>query len=139
MKRSMLAGASVAIIFVIALGIEGFRANGADDRQTASISLAKQEKAIAEEALKLLTTLESQGQLNVTVGEVPRWSRRLVEATHKSGASQAEIAEAIKQHIGRMEQRLNRLKKLYEAQAATYGDVLNAKYEALEAQALALD
>jgi hypothetical protein len=102
------------------------------------VALAKQEKAIAEQAL-LITDLEAQGQRNVGFRDVPRWSRRLLEATRKSGASQAEVTEAIKQHIARMEKRLAIVTKLHMAAAATQGDLLDAKYEAIEAQALLQD
>jgi hypothetical protein len=138
MSRSNMATAGVAVLFLLAMGFQGLRAVGADDQRTdTSVSLAKQEKAIAEEALKLSTELENQGQLNVGRADVPKWSRRLVEATRKSGASKAEVAAAIEQHVSRMDNRLKVVKRLYEAVLVTHGDLLNAQYEALEARSWA--
>src|SRR6478736_463168 len=103
MRPATLVIACAATASVAVLGIQGLRAVGADDQRTTAVSLAKQEKALAEEALKSITALEAQGRLSIGLGAVPRWSRRLVEATRKSGASQAEVLEVIKQHVARME------------------------------------
>jgi len=139
MRPATLAIACAATASVAVLGVQGLQVVGADDQRTSAVSLAKQEMALAEDALKFTTNLEARGQLSIGLGAVPRWSRRLVEATRRSGASHAELAEAIKQHVARMERRLDVVTKQQEAAVATYGEVLDAKYEVLEAQALLLD
>jgi hypothetical protein len=106
----------------------------AADANESSVSVAKQQKALAENALQVLTNLENQGRLDVGTGQVARWSRRLVEATRKSGATKAEAAEALKQHQARMDERVLRIQKRLESAKATQLDVWNAKYEALEAK-----
>ena len=127
-----------AITLLLALGLAAFgvrsvRLFGADEKDTAT-AIAMREKALAEKALTLITTLEQQGQVNPGLGDVPRWSRRLVEATRRSGANKAEVIAALKQHVARMDDRVQRVTRLYDAQAAVLGDVLNAEYEALEAK-----
>lgn len=140
MSRSNLAVVGVSALFLVALGIQHVRAVGADNQQPdSSVSLAKQEKAIAEGALKLLTNLERQGQLNVGQADVPKWSRRLVDAIRKSGPSKAELLAAFEQHVSRMNARLQVVKQLHEAAAATQGDLLDAQYEALEARSWAAE
>lgn len=135
MSRSTLTGVGVAALFAVALGVQVLRAVGADGQSAETVvSIAKQEKAIAEVALKVLTDSGDHGQL-----EVSRWSRRLVEATRKSGASKAEINAAIKQHVARTNRRLKIVQRLHEAAAVTLDDLLNAQYEALEAQSLAVE
>jgi hypothetical protein len=134
MSRSTTAIGVVIVLFLVAMAIQGLPTVGADDQRTdTSVSLAKQEKAIAEEALKLLTDLEKQGQLSAGQADLPKWSRRLVEATRKSGATKAEILAAIKQHVSRMNDRLKVVKRLHEAATVTQEVLLNAQYEALEA------
>jgi hypothetical protein len=101
--------------------------NGAD--------IAKQEIALAKEALMLITQAEKQGQANLGSHDVPIWSRRLVEATRKSGATKTEVMQEIKDHLVRMDERVELVKALRQAARATQTDVLNAQYEALEARA----
>ena len=43
--------------------------------------------------------------------------------------------QAVKDHLVRMDQRVDVVKRLYQATAATWMDVLNAQYEAMEAKA----
>jgi hypothetical protein len=106
---------------------------GANANQT-SIELAKQQKSLAQNALQRATSLENQSQLDPGMRDVPRWSRRLVEATRKSGASKAEVAEAMKEHQARMDERLRRIKAKFDAAVVTEGVVWSAEYEALEAK-----
>jgi hypothetical protein len=58
----------------------------------------------------------------------------LVDATRKSGATKAEVMQAIKDHLARMDERFSVVKRLNKAEAATQMDVLNAQYEAMEAK-----
>ena len=126
----------ILIVGLAAFGLQRVQIFGADDKPTVS-SIAKQEKAIAEEALKILTDPETRGQDNL--GDVAKWSRRLVEATRKSGAANADVVAAIEQHVARMDVRLRAVKRLHEATIVTHRDLLNAEYEALEAREWLLD
>ena len=70
--------------------------------------IAKQEIALAKEALQIATQLEKQGRTdshNVSI-----WSRRLVEATRKSGATKPEVVQAIEDHLVRMDERVEIMK-----------------------------
>ena len=91
-----------------------------------------QERAIAAEALKRLSDPDIRGQAKIE--DVSKWSRRLVESTRKSGASNAEVIEAIEQHIARMDGHLKVIQRLHEAAIVPHTDLLNAEYESLEAK-----
>jgi hypothetical protein len=78
--------------------------NGAD--------LAKQEIALAKEALTTLALEEKQGQADLGSHDIFIWSRRLVEATRKSGAAKAEVMREIKDHLVRMDERVELVKAL---------------------------
>jgi hypothetical protein len=58
-----------------------------------------------------------------------------VEATRKSGASKPDVVQALKDHIARMDQRVEIMKARRQSARATMTAVLNAQYEALEARA----
>jgi translation initiation factor 2B subunit (eIF-2B alpha/beta/delta family) len=133
MSRSWLVITAVVGVLGVCGEIRTARMYAADANES-SVSVAKQQKALAENALQVLTNLENQGRLDVGTGQVARWSRRLVEATRKSGATKAEAAEALKQHQARMDERVLRIQKRLESAKATQLDVWNAKYEALEAK-----
>jgi hypothetical protein len=96
---------------------------------------AKQEIALAKEALPVVTKPENQGRTDPGSHAVSIWSRRLVEATCRSGATKAEITQAIKEHLVRMNERIEIMKARQQSARATELDVLNARYEALEARA----
>ena len=126
----------ILIVGLAAFSLHHVQISGADGKPTVT-SIAKQEKAIAEEALKRLTDPEARGQ--DSVGDLAKWSRRLVEATRKSGASNADFVAAIEQHIARMDARVKAVRQLHEAALMTHCDLLDAEYEALEAKAWLLD
>jgi hypothetical protein len=135
--------AVVTVVGVSAFGSRDFglfseanRSLAADENTKATgAPVGNQEVALAEEALKLITQSEMNGQASPGSHEASIWSRRLVEATRRSGATKPEIIEAIKQHSARMEERVSFVKRQHQAGGSTQVDVLNAQYEALEAKA----
>jgi hypothetical protein len=107
----------------------------ADDKPASdsATEIAKQEIAIAKAALEIDARLEQQGRADS--GSASLWSKRMVEATRKSGATKAEIMQAIQAHLGRMEKRVELVKSQQRSARAIETDVLGARYDALEAKA----
>jgi hypothetical protein len=103
------------------------------DANEGTVDIARQEIALAKEALEIFTQLEQQGRADSD--SVSIWSRRLVEATRKSGASKPDVVQALKDHIARMDQRVEIMKARRQSARTTMTAVLNAQYEALEARA----
>src|SRR5207249_4536883 len=121
-NRRFSAMAFMLVLSLATFGMWGVNLLGADQKQTGA-EIAKRQKVLAEQALKFITQLEQQGQIGLGLRDVPRWSRRLVEATRKSGAKKPEIIEAVKQHLARMDDRVERLTKMYNTGVATHSDV----------------
>ena len=127
-----------------ALEIRGFDNFGtatqslaADANATKAIKpdIAKQEMELAKEALTIFTKLEQQARTDPGSNSVCIWSKRLVEATRKSGATKPEVVQAIKDHLVRTDERVEIVKARQQAARAAETDVLSARYDALEARA----
>jgi hypothetical protein len=136
-KRTLRA--SALIISVAALAIWGGALLQGADTEISGIDIAKQQMALAEQALKDMTVLESTGQASPSLRDVPRWSRRFLEATRRSGASKADIVDAARQHVARMDSRVERLKRMLEAETVVTNELFDAEYEALEAKRLLVE
>lgn len=98
--------------------------------------IAKQEAAVASEALTLLNRTDEQSLTSVESREVTMWSRRLVEATRRSGASKEDLSEILSQHLARVNKQRELIQRLYKHGVASRLDVLDAEYEALDAKSL---
>jgi outer membrane protein TolC len=136
----------VIVTAFVVLGICGINSFGyseqarAADPKNASdarADIAKEKIAVAKQALEIVKTLEKQGRIES--GEVAIWSKRLVEATRKSGATKAEIVQAIKDHLARMDLLVEIMKQRQQSARGTALGVLNAQYDVLEAKAWLAD
>lgn len=144
MNRPLCAAVLVLVAGLSILEIRGFGRFGiatqslaADEKHSKDneADIAKQEMALASEALPVVTQLEKQGRSDPGSHAVSIWSRRLLEATRKSGATKAEVMQAIKDHLARMDERVEALKARQQSDRGTELEVLNARYDALEAKA----
>jgi hypothetical protein len=140
-NRRFGAIAFVLVVGVSILGIRGFGFKETRQSVAADVNskktgaeIGKEEVALAKEALKVITRQEKEGLAVQGSNEVMIWSRRLAEATRKSGATKAEIIDAFKQYVARMDERVDIMKRLHQASTLGYMDLLNAQYEAMEAK-----
>jgi hypothetical protein len=138
---------AIALVLVAGLSVSEIRGFGNFGTATQSLAadanaakaikadIAKQEMELAKEALTIFTQLEKQGRTDPGSHTVSIWSRRLVEATRKSGATKPEVVQAIKDHLVRMDERVEIMKARQQSARAVETDVLSARYDALEARA----
>ncbi len=141
--RRFCAIALVLVLGLFVLGSYGFglfseakRSFAADvNANESATDIAKQEMALARDALNLIAEYEKNVRATAGSNEAVIWSRRLVEAARKSGATKAEIIWTIKQHQARMSSRVALLRSYVQAGQATPIELLNGQYEALEAKA----
>ena len=140
--RRLCVTALVLIVGVFVLEIRDIGNLGASAQALAAdpknakdsrVDIAKQEIALAKEALQVAKQLEKRAQTDSS--NVSVWSRRLVEATRKSGATKPEVVQAIKDHLVRMDERVELMKARKQAARAVETEVLSARYDALEARA----
>jgi hypothetical protein len=143
-KRRLCAIALVLVAGLSVLEIRGFgifgqaRQSLAADPNNAKdtrADIAKQEIALAKAALQITTQLERQARTDPGSNNASIWSRRLVEATRKSGATKADVLREINDHIARMDERVEIMKARQQSARAVETDVLSARYDALEARA----
>ncbi len=145
LNRRWCATALVLVAGLSVLELRGFGNFGAPAQSLAAdpihakenrADIAKQEIALAKAALQIFTKLDGQGRTESGSNNVVGiWSRRLVEATRKSGATKPEVVQAIKDHLVRMEGRVEIMKARQQSARAVETDVLNVRYDALEARA----
>ena len=138
---------ATALVFVAGLFVLEFRGIGKFDAAAQSLAadtknakdssaeIARQEIALAKAALPIVTQLEKQGRTDSGSNSVSSWSKRLLEATRKSGATKAEVAKELSNHLLRMDERVEIMQARQQSARATETEVLNARYEALEAKA----
>jgi hypothetical protein len=144
-NRRFRAIALVLVAGLSVLAIRGFGnfgtatqslAAGANATKAIKADIAKQEMELAKEALTIFTQLEKQARTNPGSNDVVGiWSRRLVEATRKSDATKPEVVQVIKDHLVRMDERVEIMKARQQSARAVETDVLSARYDALEARA----
>lgn len=124
------------LLLVVGLAVLSVRSTGADDK--AVVDTARRQKGVAQKALEYIAAAEAAGRIGDYSRGIPKWSKRLVDATRESGAPKAELLEALKQHASLMDARAQRLAASLKAGSGniTFIDVWDAEYEALEARAL---
>jgi hypothetical protein len=96
---------------------------------------AKARIALARESLTLLDEFLKVGKMNPVDPRYETWSRRLIEVYEDLPGAKAERVAAIKAHIERMRDQLNRAIQQHEMGRLTVLDVNEVRFRLLEAEA----
>jgi hypothetical protein len=106
-------------------------ASQAPDRKK---SLAREQLALARQALQSLDQMYRSGDVPLEEASIAVWERRQVEAVRDAGTSRAEFIAALERYVTRMRNRQQIVEERHRAAGAAFVGVLDAKYRVLEAE-----
>jgi hypothetical protein len=100
----------------------------------ANRALARQQLALADEALAMLHQLARNGRTSISSPAFSLWGRRRMEALRKAGAGKAEIVAALEKEIDSLKQEEALAEAQHQAARATQVDVYDVRFRRMEAE-----
>lgn len=135
------------IVFVLALvvsmlGIRGFLVFGEPKRSVAAdanavsgaTEIAKQQVAIANQALRELEQLQKIGAIGKLDDTLDVWWRRLIESLRNGGGDEAALTQALKDYVEHTKANLRDTEAFRKTGQTSQMQLYDAKYQALEAE-----
>jgi hypothetical protein len=121
-------------LVIALLALAGALAPAASESLAVNKPLAQEQLKLIDQALADLDRLHKGGEVSIDNPGFDLWERRRVESLRASGAAKAEMVAGLERYLNRMRNKERWAEELFKKDQRSRTDVLDAKYQRLEAE-----
>jgi hypothetical protein len=122
-----------SILFPVALTLTGALAPAPPEPAADVKALAREQIALARQALHDLEQMYKGGEVSLTDRAFPLWGQRLVQAVRTSGADKAEVVTTLENYLDQTKKFEQYAQAAHQKGLGSRVDVTEAQYRRLEA------
>jgi hypothetical protein len=121
-------------LLIAAVALAGALAPAAPGPMAENKPLAEEQLKLIDQGLAVLDRMYKGGEVSLDGPGISRWERRRIDALRAAGAGKKEVIAALERYLKRMKDVEGYKQTLLERDQCSRVDLLDARYERLEAE-----